>query len=522
MRNSREADVCLILEGTYPYVTGGVSSWVHELIEAQPDLSFQLVTIVPQDAAVQARYQLPPNVSGLETLRLQRLPQGETPGRWIRGSWLPGPWKRRRFGGELERLLARLEAPLERLQRGGGLAELGEILDAVAPLRERLGTRALLDSEQALEMESRLYQRIMPHASFLQHFWGWRSLLGGLYSMLLPPLPRARVYHTICTGYAGVLAARAHLETGRPVLLTEHGIYMNERRVEIAMADWLYDAGGSSLALDSSVGNVRDLWIGMFAGYARACYQASERIITLYDGNQPLQRADGADASRMAVIPNGIRVPELPPARSGHPPTVALIGRVVPIKDIKTFIRACAQLRQALPDLRAWIMGPTDEDPEYDEQCRAMVDYLRLKETVQFTGRVKLGDYLPEVDVLALTSISEAQPLVILEAGAYGIPTVATNVGSCAEMILGRADERPKMGPGGEVTPLADPGATAAALERLLMSPQLRVRCGQAMRERLRRYYNKADLDAAYSRLYRQYREAPSAPCRDGSDRKAS
>ena len=46
MNKQSEADICLILEGTYPYVAGGVSSWTHDLIRAQPDLSFHLLTLL--------------------------------------------------------------------------------------------------------------------------------------------------------------------------------------------------------------------------------------------------------------------------------------------------------------------------------------------------------------------------------------------------------------------------------------------------------------------------------------------
>ena len=57
------ADVCLVLEGTYPYVGGGVSSWVHQLIEGLPELSFSLLLISPDRKTAQTRrYQLPPNV----------------------------------------------------------------------------------------------------------------------------------------------------------------------------------------------------------------------------------------------------------------------------------------------------------------------------------------------------------------------------------------------------------------------------------------------------------------------------
>jgi len=42
------ADVCLVLEGTYPYVKGGVSTWVHDLIRSLPEIRFALVHIAPQ------------------------------------------------------------------------------------------------------------------------------------------------------------------------------------------------------------------------------------------------------------------------------------------------------------------------------------------------------------------------------------------------------------------------------------------------------------------------------------------
>ena len=40
-------DVCLILEGTYPYVAGGVSSWVHSLIRGLNEFTFSLLLILP-------------------------------------------------------------------------------------------------------------------------------------------------------------------------------------------------------------------------------------------------------------------------------------------------------------------------------------------------------------------------------------------------------------------------------------------------------------------------------------------
>ena len=66
-----------------------------------------------------------------------------------------------------------------------------------------------------------------------------------------------------------------------------------------------------------------------------------------------------------------------------------------------------------------------------------------------------------------LTSFSEGQPLVILEAYACGLPVIATDVGACREMIEGRTEEDRGIGPSGIVTRVATPQETAAALVRL-------------------------------------------------------
>jgi polysaccharide biosynthesis protein PelF len=491
-----EADVCLILEGTYPFVSGGVSTWTHDLILSQSHLSFHLVSLLPLNSNPTPRYALPPNVSGMTQVFVQGLH--------------PGLGSARRAGP----LFDRLEGPLTRIVAHGGLSEIAEVQSILEPHRDLLGSRTLLNSVEAWKMLLRMYHSSQPDSSFLDYFWTWRALLGGLYSVLLAPLPAARVYHAVSTGYAGLYAARAHLSTGRPVLLTEHGIYTNERRIEIAMADWLYELPSSGLEIDESRRNLKDLWIDTFVTYSRACYEASSRVITLYEGNQQFQLEDGAAPEKLDVIPNGIdfeKYSSVGRESGDRAPVVALIGRVVPIKDVKTYIRACAILRETIPDLQALIMGPTDEDEDYFGECKAMVEHLGLQRTVTFTGRVRLEDYLGRIDVLAMTSISEAQPLVILEAGAAGVPAVATDVGACREMILGRASESPALGEGGVVTPLSSPTSTAAGIARLLADREFHRRCSCALRERVRTCYHKAGLDETYRKLYDTYRNHESS-----------
>jgi glycosyltransferase involved in cell wall biosynthesis len=491
MNRKSPADVCLILEGTYPYVSGGVANWANDLLHAQRDLSFHLVCLMPRNADLTQRYTVPDNVTGVTHVEVGGLPRGAAR---IRSS---------------RQLLANLEAPLRTLQFKGGLKELSEVMELLRPLRTQLGQTVLLDSPDAWELLLRMYRSAYAECAFLDYFWTWRAILGGLYSVLLAPLPEARIYHALCTGYAGLFAARARIETGRPALLTEHGIYTNERRIEIAMADWLYEAPLNSLRLEKQARDLKDLWTDAFTSYSRACYEAASRIVTLFGGNQQLQIADGADPARLEIIPNAVDYERLSKAaakRTEHPPTVALIGRVVPIKDVKTYIRAVAILRDIVPDLRALVLGPVNEDPDYFAECRALVDHLGLHGCFTFAGRVSVADYLGEIDVVVLTSISEAQPLVVLEAGAAGIPSVVTDVGACREMIYGDEREKESLGAAGEVVPLSNPTATAHAIARLLTDPLRWASAARAIRERVRLYYNKPALDDAYRSLYRHWR----------------
>jgi polysaccharide biosynthesis protein PelF len=499
MRNQPQADVCLVLEGTYPYVSGGVSMWTHHLIQAQSHLSFELVCLVPERAELTRRYQVPPNVIGITNIPVGALSAGDR--RLARTT-----------PGATRALFERLERPLLQLQAGGGLAEVAAILHELSPFRPRLGRRVLLNSPEAWELILRMYRGTHPESAFLDYFWSWRAILGGIFSMLLAPLPSARLYHAVSTGYAGLYAARAHLQTGRPALLTEHGIYTNERHIEIAMADWLYHPAESGLTLEKSPRDLRIMWFRAFAAYSRACYQAASRIITLHSANQSFQIADGAPPEKLTIIPNGIdysRYSALVKEREEHPLAIALIGRVVPIKDVKTFIRAVAIVRELVSEVRALVLGPADEDPQYLAECQALVSHLGLESSVEFTGPVSVAEYLPRLDVAVLTSISEAQPLVILEAGAAGVPCVATDVGACREMIYGGPHEDPALGAGGEVTPLANPTATAHAVSRLLLDRDYWERASRAMRERVRLYYDKRALDRSYRDLYEHWCAVP-------------
>ena len=478
-----EADVCMIVEGAFPYVMGGVSSWIVDLISGLPDLSFHIVAIKPGAREEPWRMTLPENVTGvteiaLATERIERL-------------------------YPIEPALARtIFAATERLVRVGGIDALTDLASVLSRLPAHVGAGQILADPTVFKALRAFYAQQLPSTSFHQFFWAWQTLVGGCLSMLRAPLPRARVYHSISTGFAGLYAARARVESGRPMMLTEHGIYQIEREIEITMADWIEDQIDSGFVLDQKPDDIREIWIGAFKSYALTCYHAADPVIALYGANNRIQARLGAEPERLRVIPNGVqsaRFTQLADERDPERVAIGLIGRVVPIKDVRTYIRAAALVVQEYPTAQFYMLGPEDEDADYAEECRALVETLGVGANFHFTGKVRIDEWLPKLDLIALTSLSEAQPLVILEAGAAGIPVVSSNVGCCRDLLEG---SRPGDPHGGIITPLVNPEATAKALCALIADKPRRLEMGRALQARVCTEYDRATVLAEYRALY--------------------
>jgi glycosyltransferase involved in cell wall biosynthesis len=106
---------------------------------------------------------------------------------------------------------------------------------------------------------------------------------------------------------------------------------------------------------------------------------------------------------------------------------------------------------------------------------------------------------------LVLTSISEAQPFVLLEAMRIGIPVVASSVGACAELIFGSGTDDEAIGEAGHVTNVRSPRETADAILAILRNPEKAKAMGEAGRERVGRYYVRRQMLDAYREVYRQF-----------------
>ncbi|MCL2723543.1 MAG: GT4 family glycosyltransferase PelF [Polyangiaceae bacterium] len=489
-------DVALVLEGTYPYVSGGVSSWVHQIIRGLAEIRFGIFFIGGDPSHYQGmKYDMPPNVVHLEEHYLSSIAVHDHSGE-------------RRGDPTFFDIAAQVHDALKTSKESFPSNLLRNL---ATPLAERPGSilKDFLHSELSWDEITSRYRANCSELSFVDYFWTVRSVHAPLFMLALAAknAPKARAYHTVSTGFAGFFGTILSQASGRPLILTEHGIYTKERRIELLQADWLKEASSDSGEIShSEIGYIRQLWIRFFEGIGRITYSVADPIIALYEGNRQRQVADGATAERTGVIPNGIELERFAPLRANRPAkiprVVGLLGRIVPIKDVKTFVRMVRILANEIDDIEGWLIGPEDEDKAYASECHSLVKNLGVERHIKFLGFQRPEAVLPKLGLMVLTSISEAQPLSLLEGFSAGVPCVSSDVGCCRELVYGATPEDQALGAAGRIVPIANPEATATAIKELLLDESAWRAAQRAGIERVERYYTLEKMIGNYRNVY--------------------
>lgn len=462
--------ICIIAEGSYPYVTGGVSSWIHEIATQMQEHEFVIFTIAAQRSQQgKFKYELPPNVVEVKETFLDSYLTEE------------GKWGRRFKLEETDR------ENLLRLLGDSGTIEWERLFTL---LRRKQYTRVsdFLQSKDFYDVLQELCMKCYPLVPYTEMFWTVRSMILPLFLTIREEIPAADLYHSVSTGYAGVVGALAKILYNKPYLLTEHGIYSREREEEIIKADWVK-------------GYFKDLWIQYFYRLSSSAYDHADQVTTLFNRNREIEIELGCEANKIQIIPNGVNIAKYEQLDREKPAQQLFVGaiiRVVPIKDIKTMLQSFALVKEEIPDAVFYVMGSYEEDGEYYEECIRLVSSLQLKDVI-FTGAVNIMEYVGKMDILLLTSISEGQPLAMLEGMAAGKPYVATNVGSCKELLEGLDDG---IGPAGIVVPVMHVEQIAQAVIKLANSKRLREQYGENAYQRVSRYYRHEDVISNYRKLY--------------------
>ena len=484
------ADIGLILEGTYPFVRGGVSSWVDQLIRNMPDRTFSILFIGGAPSHYSGKfYDTPSNVVYLQEHYI--------------AAPAPPPRRRTTLDRSVLEAAGRLHEGLSSHPSRVTEADMHRVLRACTSDPDGM-QNTFLHARWIWDAIVSRYRDTTPESPFIDYFWTVRSMHAPLFGLArtLRDLPPVRAYHTVSTGYAGLAGLALKARWNRPLILSEHGIYTKERIIELLQADWLVNRRDPK----SNAEPMRDLWIKFFQGIGKLTYAGADPIITLFEENRKRQIRDGAPLERTHVVPNGVDVDRFAPLRekrpSSPPPVISLIGRVVPVKDVKTFVRTMRIVCSEMPEAMGWIVGPTEEDPGYAEECRGLVRSLGLEGRIVFHGFRDVREVLPDTGLLMLSSISEAQPLVLLEGFAAGVPAVTTDVGCCRSLLEGADAEDRALGAAGSVAGISAPEELARGALRLLRDPQAWQAAQAAGIRRVESRYTIERMIRAYQSIY--------------------
>jgi glycosyltransferase involved in cell wall biosynthesis len=460
----------MIAEGCYPYVVGGVSGWINSLIRSFPKAEFIMLSII-SDRSISGKfkYELPDNLTEVHEVYLND------------NEWhTPKSRTRKRLSSKEANALASLL-----IDENTDWETLTELFQS-----REVSVNSLLMGPDFLQASIQCYEQKHSEIVFSDFLWTMRSMYLPLFLAMQSDLPKADLYHCVATGYSGVLGSMAKLKyPDSRLVISEHGIYTREREEEIIKASWIS-------------GIYKNLWIEQFRKMSMFAYQTADVVTSLYEHARTLQIELGCPEEKTIVTPNGIN-PNIYAniAKKEKEDTFINIGavlRVTPIKDVKTLIMSFGYAKAKNPDLKLWIMGPTDEDEEYARECFHLVSDMEIADVV-FTGRIQVKDYIGKMDFTMLTSISEGQPLTILESYAAHKPVIATDVGNCRGLIFGEDDG---IGPGGILTHIMNVEEITEAILTLAERPKLREEYGNNGYERLMKKYTITSMKHTYAKIY--------------------
>ena len=466
--------ICLVLEGCYPYINGGVSTWMHQYITEMPEHEFVLWVIAAKaEDKDKFVYQLPSNVVEIHQVFLDDALRLKGTG-VVDHAFTP----------------AEIQALEELISSGSPDWDLLFSMYQV----QRINPMSYLKSETFLRTFEESLEKNYPYIAYADAFHSTRSRLLPVLYLLGTEVPKADCYHAICTGYGGLLASLGSYLYKKPLVLTEHGIYTREREEEIIGAKWLGKA-------------FKQQWIRFFYMLSVLVYSRACRVTSLYRGAMQMQIDMGAAAEKCSVIANGIsyeRFCDIPRKAEDGMVDIGAVVRFAPIKDIKTMIYAFYELSTRMENVRLHILGGVD-DQEYADECLALIEQLHLQDKVLVPGLVNVVEYFQKLDFTILTSLSEGQPLSVLESFAAGLPVVTTDVGSCSELILGIPPDT--FGRAGYFVPPMQREKLADAMEILASSREVRLNMGKIGQMRASAYFRYNTMLTKYRDLYKEVEE---------------
>ena len=507
-----DVDVAIVMESTYPYLKGGVSAVVHDIITGNPDLTFGIIHITwDSHSPLKDLYGMPDNVAWVKVLYLSMEEHQED---FLRAR----PRDLRMNRRQRRELSRRILGALLALAQDGQTEPLWDLISEGLSASRRYPVWAILGTREFMEA----YHDMMPDLgmSMTDIFWCLRDFFSLAYAVLAEPVPRAQVYHAHTTGYAMLLGVNAAREHGTKVLLTEHNLYVRdtvntllERRLDlnVRLTDYrTFDVSGRER-----------MWMAWWLEMGRLCYPYAYASTYLYPRAITEANELGGDSGRAIVIPNGIVTSEFDASYAArlaaieeikkegadkHLWKLVYIARVVPIKGLLDMIDSVRLMVDRGLNIHLDVCGPTEHMPSYFEQCLTRIVEQGLESVITVRGTVKVRELLPEFDLFVLPSYNEGLPVVSLETMGAGIPTVSTDVGAVRSVVEDMivTDDGQTWDPCGIIIEPGDPTVMADKVQEVISDVDLYERLSLNARGRVEAAYDLVKVNASYNKIYRQ------------------
>ena len=331
--------------------------------------------------------------------------------------------------------------------------------------------------------------------------------------------PVAKVHHSHTCGLAGLAATFAKDQhPGSRMILSEHSLYVRDVLQALEKAGCSHRPGQDLIAanevppIGAGQGTLNEMKEAVLAT-GRQVYENADTMTYLYSSIRTEALQYGADLTRTMIIPNSVDSQRFESVSHNRKPfhapwQLAVIGRVVPVKGILEAIECARELADRGFDFELNIIGPETEVPCYAALCRQTVASLGLEKHVFFRSSMPPEKALEGIDLLLLTSQSEAMPLVVLEAMAASVPVVAHDVGNVADLLGSNSRSETTSAPAGII---AASGAnqknpTPAEMAAVIIAVLGNQGAYRAMRaagpKRIKQFFDRGETSKAWRSLY--------------------
>ncbi|WP_160310819.1 GT4 family glycosyltransferase PelF [Kocuria sp. SM24M-10] len=445
----------MLTEGTYPVTTGGVSTWCDQLVTGMDEHEFEVTAIVATGREPVV-WTVPANVRAV-----RRVPM------WA--DW-PTPLRLRTAGRKKAEVLLDtmwdaalgqdVTANHERF--GEALRGLTEI-SATVPIGRLLAAKGSVPALLAAWSSQQVPEGARPlHVGEAVLACG---LVDRVLALLDTRLGDVDLVHATGNGPSALVGLAHMWRTGTPGILTEHGVYLRERYLAMSESSLPWSVRRAVMAFTSAL--------------CRLAYRQYPKILPVNRFNARWEQLLGATEAQVETIVNGVD-PATFTAVDSEPavPTISFVGRIDPLKDLETLIRAFALVRQEVPAARLRLFGPVQRSNlAYQQHLQTVADELGLGDSLTWEG--PSAGSRPAIEagsIVALSSISEGLPFTVVEAMMCGRATVNTDVGGVSECL----DDEQRTG---RLVPARNPRAFADACVELLQDDLLRRRTGRLARQ---------------------------------------